>query len=94
MRLTADISSVNNPTDVYTISRMLPAQANVWQYRMKRVGDSQERAATEAQLMKVGWGEQTGRILVDEQQELRQARNRSAMGRAQSAARRAERNHH
>jgi hypothetical protein len=43
----------NNPQDVYAISRMMPPQANVWQYRVKRVGDGQERAVNESQLVKV-----------------------------------------
>lgn len=38
-----DRFSIENPADVYTISRALPAVANVWQYRVKRVGDGQER---------------------------------------------------
>ncbi|MBV8456540.1 MAG: hypothetical protein JO122_07985 [Acetobacteraceae bacterium] len=53
VRLTAERYSVKNPKDVYTISRMLPAQANIWQYRVKREGDGQERAASETQLVKV-----------------------------------------
>jgi hypothetical protein len=42
-----------SPQDVYTILRMLPAQANVWQYRVKRVGDGQERAVSEPELVKI-----------------------------------------
>jgi hypothetical protein len=54
VRLTADPSlGTNNPQDVYAISRMLPPEANVWQYRVKRISDGQERAATEPQLLKV-----------------------------------------
>jgi hypothetical protein len=43
----------NNPQDVYTISRMLPPQANIWQYLVKRVSDGQERVVSELQLLKV-----------------------------------------
>ena len=43
----------NNPQDLYTIFRMLPPQANIWQYRVKRVGDGQARAVSESQLVKV-----------------------------------------
>ena len=54
VRLTADPSSgTNNPQDAYTISRLLPPEANVWQYRVRRVSDGQERAVTESQLLKV-----------------------------------------
>jgi hypothetical protein len=54
VRLTADpLLATNTPQDLYTISRMLPAQADVWQYRVKRIGDGQERAVTEWQLLKV-----------------------------------------
>ena len=54
VRLTVDRSAEdNNPQDVYTISRLLPPEGNVWQYRVKRVSDGQERAVTESQLLKV-----------------------------------------
>jgi hypothetical protein len=54
VRLTADPSSgTKDPQDVYAISRMLPPEANVWQYRVKRVSDGQERVVTESQLQKV-----------------------------------------
>ena len=53
VRLTAENYLVKNPKGVYTISRMLPAQANIWQYRMKREGDGQERAVSETELVKV-----------------------------------------
>jgi hypothetical protein len=52
VRLTAD-PLLSTPQDLYTISRMLPAQEDVWQYRVKRVSDGQERAVTEWQLLKV-----------------------------------------
>jgi hypothetical protein len=54
VRLTADpLLVTNTPQDVYTISRMLPPEADVWQYRVKRVSDGQERAVTKLQLLKV-----------------------------------------
>ncbi len=40
----------DNPTGVYTVSRALPAMANVWQYRVTRIDDGQERAVSEPQL--------------------------------------------
>lgn len=43
------------PADVYTVSRVLPEMGNVWQYRVKRVGDGQERAVSEQQLAKAGF---------------------------------------
>lgn len=91
VRLIANSYSVNNPYDVYTISRMLPAQSNVWQYRMKRVGDGQERAVSEGQLVRVTPGERIGRTPIETQQELLRIRNADALGRARSAARRADR---
>jgi hypothetical protein len=45
--------AINNPQDVYAISRMLPADANVWHYRVKRVSDGQERAVSESQILRV-----------------------------------------
>lgn len=54
VRLTADPSlGTRDPQDVYAISRMLPAEANVWQYRVKRISDGQERAVTEPQLVRM-----------------------------------------
>lgn len=98
VRLTADSYSANNPYDTYTISRMLPADANVWQYRMKRVGDGQERAATELQIVKMMPEERTGRAPVEEPRAPRRARNLNPADRAprerdQAAARRARRDH-
>jgi len=40
------------PAEIFTISRVLPETAKVWQYRVKRVGDGQERAVSEPQLAK------------------------------------------
>ena len=52
VRLLLDSYATDNPADVYTVSRTLPAMANVWQYRIKRVGDGQERMVSEQQLVK------------------------------------------
>lgn len=41
VRLVRGAYSVNNPQDVYTISRMLPVQEDVCQYRVKWVSDGQ-----------------------------------------------------
>ena len=43
VRVRLDSYNSENPTDVYTISRVLPVMAKVGQYRVKRVGDGQER---------------------------------------------------
>jgi hypothetical protein len=90
VRLTADNYSINNPRDVYTISRMLPAQANIWQYRVKREGDGQERAVSETELVNVTSETQTDRTQIEAQQEFQRIRNANAFGRAH-AARRADR---
>jgi hypothetical protein len=77
VRLTADNYLVNNPWDVYTISRMLPAQANIWQYRVKREGDGQERAVSETELVNVTPEVQTGRTQIEAQQELQRIATRT-----------------
>jgi len=92
VRLTADGYSVSNPKDVYTISRLLPAEANIWQYRVRREDDGQEQAVTETQLVKVLPDTQTGQRQTEALLELRGVRNASALGRAHRAARRADRN--
>jgi hypothetical protein len=56
VRLNIDGILDHRPLDVHTISRMLPAQDNVWQYRVKRVLDGQERLVNEVQLMKLRSG--------------------------------------
>ena len=55
VRLRLDKYANDNPADIYTISRALPATANIWQYRVKRVGDGQERAVNEQQLAKASY---------------------------------------
>jgi hypothetical protein len=85
VRLSLNTSLNHNPQDIYAISRMLPAQADVWQYRVKREGDGQERAVSETQLVRVT---STQRTQAETQQDIRRVRNATAMGRARSAARR------
>jgi hypothetical protein len=54
-RVTLDLgrNSESSPWDIHTISRRLPAEANVCQYRVKRVGDGQERTVSEPQMTAV-----------------------------------------
>ena len=47
VRLTLDRYAESSPLDIHTISRKLPAEGNVCQYRVKRVGDGQERTVSE-----------------------------------------------
>jgi hypothetical protein len=56
VRVRLDSDNSENRADVYTVSRVLPVRANVWQYRVKRVGDVQERAVNENQLSKAAPG--------------------------------------
>ena len=51
VRLLLEHHAADSPADVHEVSRMLPAQAGVWQYRVKRIGDGQERAVSEPQLL-------------------------------------------
>jgi hypothetical protein len=53
VRLTLDRYAESSPWDIHTISRKLPAEANVCQYRVKRVGDGQERTVSEPQMVAV-----------------------------------------
>jgi hypothetical protein len=55
----------DNPTGVYTVSRALPAMANVWQYRVTRIDDGQERAVSEPQLAKAGFRNSTNLSVVE-----------------------------
>jgi hypothetical protein len=91
VRLIGDFYSSINPQDVYTISRILPAQEYVRQYRVKRVSDGQERAVSESQLVKMGAEEQSGRTEIEAQRELQRVRNLNALGRTRSAAKRGDR---
>lgn len=80
-RLASDITV----RDVYTISRLLPAQANIWQYRVTRVGDKQERAVDENQLSKVLLAS-TDRSANESQQDLQRIRDASAVARVRRTA--------
>ena len=92
VRLRLDSYTNENPADVYTVSRALPAMANVWQYRVKRVGDGQERAVNEQQLTNAA--SQTQRSLVALQQNAQRIRNARAAERTRMVARRSEQDRH
>src|ERR1700754_1861791 len=85
VRLQLDSNADNDPADVYTISRTLPAMANVWQYRVKRVGDGQERAVGERQVAKAGLLETAAGSAMEEQQTHRRIRNARAAERTRVA---------
>lgn len=63
------------------------ALANIWQYRVKRVGDSQEHAVSEQQLTKVGSQTLTKVTVVDVRQDTQRIRNARAATRARVTAR-------
>lgn len=91
VRVLLDSFLSNNPADVYTISRALPATANMWQYRVKRVGDGQERAVNERQLAKaVLQASAASRSMADAQQDLQRIRNTRASERVRVQAKRSE----
>lgn len=94
VRLRLDRHINENPADVYTISRALPAMANVWQYRVKRLGDGQERAVNEQQLTKAASQTSTQRFMADTQQDAQRIRNARAAERTRMVARRAEQDGH
>ena len=50
VRLTLGRYVEGSPLDIHTVSRTLPAEGNVCQYRVKRVPDGQERTVTEQQI--------------------------------------------
>lgn len=90
VRLNLERYAENNPHDVYTISRKLPAEANVCQYRVKRVGDGQERTVSEHQIVKTdGDVGQAHLEAVEAQQNVQRTRNMEA--RVRAAASRADR---
>ena len=79
----------DNPADVYTVSRALPDLANIWQYRVKRVGDGQERAVSEQQLARAGFQALANQSMAAAAQQDRQRiRNARATARTRAAARR------
>jgi hypothetical protein len=81
--LRLDSYTNENPADVYTIARPLPAMANVWQYRVKRVGDGQERAVNEQQLAAAGLEAMAKRSMAEAEQALQRSRNARASARLQ-----------
>lgn len=90
VRLLLDGYEHNDPRDVYTVSRGLPAMSNVWQYRVKRVGDGQERAVSEEQLAKAGFLDSAGPPTADAQRDAQRIRNARAGERVRAAVRRSE----
>ena len=92
--LQLDIYTNESPADIYTVSRALPALANVWQYRVKRVGDGQERAVNELQLAKAASLNSGHQSLVEMQQDAQRVRNARASERARVTARRSEQERH
>jgi hypothetical protein len=94
VRLRLDSYANDNPADVYTVSRALPATANVWQYRVKRVGDGQERAVNELQLEKAASQTSAQRSVAEMQQDTQRIRNTRASERARAVARRSEQERH
>jgi len=92
VRLTLDRYAESNPWDIHTISRRLPAEANVCQYRVKRVGDSQERTVSEPQMVPVKAETRPADAhfkAVEAQSDLQ--RNRNAEARARSGPARSNR---
>jgi len=51
VRLVASAFSVVNPNDVYAVFRQLPFHDGISYYRLRREGNSEERAASEDQLI-------------------------------------------
>jgi hypothetical protein len=88
VRLLLDNYANDNPADVYTVSRALPAMANVWQYRVKKVGDGQERAVSEQQIAKAGFHNLTNLSAAAAQQDAQKLPNARASTRARTTARR------
>jgi hypothetical protein len=51
VRLRLDNHVNGNPADIYEVSRVMPAGVQVWEYRVKRLADGQQRAVGEPQLI-------------------------------------------
>ena len=94
VRVRLDRLNSDNPADVYTISRVLPVMAKLWQYRVKRVGDGQERAVNEQQLTKAASSVSSQRSGIESHQDARRIRNARAADRARVATRRSEQEEH
>jgi hypothetical protein len=90
VRLRLDRYENDNPADLYSISRALPAMANVWQYRVKRVSDGQERAVNEQQLAKADFQALASQSMAEAQQDMQRIRNARAAARTRVTARRSE----
>ena len=90
VHLRLDSYTNDSPADIYTISRALPALANLWQYRVKRVGDGQERAVNEMQLAKAVSQLSAQRSVGDMQRDTQRIRNARAAERTRVVARRSE----
>jgi len=88
--LRLDSYTNESPADVYTVARALPAMANVWQYRVKRIGDGQERAVTEQQIAVAGLEATASRSMAEAQQALQRSRNARASARVQVTMQRPE----
>lgn len=88
--LRLDTYSDESSADVYTVARALPATANVWQYRVKRVSDGQERAASEQQLAAAGLEAIAQRSMAEAQQALQRSRNARTSARVQATMQRAD----
>ena len=82
------------PADVYTVSRALPEMANIWQYRVQRVGDGRERAVSELQLARAGFQALANQSIAAAQQDTQRIRNARAVARTRAAARRSVRETH
>jgi len=50
VRVTLHHDPLGSRLDVYTVSRLLPSDARMCQYRVKRIPDGQERLVREDQL--------------------------------------------
>jgi hypothetical protein len=90
VRLRLDSHINEYPAATYTISRALPAMANVWQYRVKRVDDGLERAVNEQQLAKATSQTAAQRSLIDLQRDAQRVRNARAAERTRVVAKRSE----
>lgn len=71
----------DNQADMFTVSRVLPEMASIWQYRVKRIGDGQERAVSEAQISKAGFETGPAQPMAAAEQDLLRTRNARAAAR-------------
>jgi len=54
VQLSIDKYSGDVPSGVYTISRRLPVESNICQYRVKHTQDGHERVVQESQVSRTG----------------------------------------